>query len=171
MLGRFLFPFLGGQRDIHQSYSYAWLSDALAAEEFDLFLITRDGSSTSYLNSPFDIRPLATWLPNIEIHRGSRKCRLPFPPNEKVPDDHKAPEWRLMWQTPGDLPETQSPEIYSQWRATCKSLRISKPDVNLTTLFVGCSYCGFGAVVRLPDRAKLHTACGKFYVTVPCRAN
>jgi hypothetical protein len=165
MIGAVLFPLLAAQRNIHQTYTQAWLADPIAGPNFDIIVLTPD-AGMSYLHTPFETRPLSVWLPNIRDHRQSQPCKPPFPEDEKKTGDYVYPRWVAMKTKPPKLPNELNSGSYKQWREDCKKLAVRNFNVNTTKVYVGCSFCGRGSEVKLHPNAQLKRLCGHFYVAI-----
>lgn len=132
-------------QSVHQAYPYHWLP---LRGKYNIAILTGDGEAASYLYSPFNERPFSKPLPPIGQHRAGNLCVLPFADDEVVePDFAKGPRW----VTATDDFSNQAGSLKA-WRDRAKALEITNPSTDLTRVYVGCSYCGFGGWIGLPSR-------------------
>lgn len=158
MLGEALIPLLGSGRNVHEAYINAWISQR--HNRFDIAVLTGGGENLSYLCSPFNLRPFGVFLPAVTDHQSKGLCKPPFDEDERVPEDYQKPRWVIAKNNFS----TACPS-FKEWRNKQERARV-KPHENLKKVYVGCSYCGYGSEVRLPESGKLHREGDVFYVSL-----
>lgn len=144
-------------QSVHQAYVSHWLQRGV---DYNIAILTAEGAD-SFIYAPFDARPFSLNLPPIDKHRSRHpQCVVPFSEDEVVePSYLQGPRWVLT--TDGFSNRAGS---LKNWRNRVRELEIKSPSTDLTRAYVGCSFCGYGGLLRLLSGYELQAEFGITYV-------
>ncbi|KAG9118745.1 hypothetical protein FRC07_006602 [Ceratobasidium sp. 392] len=135
----------------HETYVRSWISAPFNYQNLDIAVLTRHGIAASYLAAPFSHRPFGQVIPPLAQHQQEAACVAPFEPDEIPSERYREARWVLAKES------FYAPQkTLSLWRERQENLEIAELSENLKRVYVGCSWCGTGALAELLPGTSLH---------------